>query len=59
MVELGGDLSLISFVYGIWAAHPAPDDLWMFVVKLGQDLSLIVGKIGKIYQHLGLSRQLL
>jgi len=47
MVELGQDLSLISFVDGIWAAPPAySDELWMFVVKLGQDLSLILFACG-------------
>ena len=43
MVKLGQDLSLTSFVHGIWAAAPAkPAELWMFVVELGRDLSFIV-----------------
>ncbi len=42
MVELGQDLSFIAITCGIWAAPPAqPEELWMFVVDLGQDLSLL------------------
>jgi len=40
-------LSIIVFTCRIWAAPPAySDELWMFVVKLGQDLSLILFACG-------------
>ena len=40
-------MSLIAFACGIWAAPPAlPEESWMLMVKLGQDLSLIAFTCG-------------